>query len=394
MAKPLRKTVVTIHRKQPARAARLASAATSPVKQEPGSTPLSSNKRALSSQSTNRTPKKQKTEDDDLSKSLYDIPLAGNTQNGTTPSPTKKQTAIEDKSDVLHAKKLTSYTKHNHQSPFPEWPYPTPEDCKLAHRILRRLHGPRTRPKKIVADPNRAGCGDSPSVLDALVRTILSQHTTDTNSSRAKRSMDSTYGRNKDPEEYWSAVERGGREKLQEAIKCGGLSKVKAGVILSVLEQVRERYGRYSLDHLHNTTSSDEVMQELLSFKGVGPKTASCVLLFCLGRESFAVDTHVWRISGILGWRPLKATRDETHLHLDARIPGEDKYGLHVLMVTHGKKCGECAKLDGRPEGEVLEGKGPREWKCELRRGFEGRCLPSVVEGKGVGKGEKVKAES
>jgi endonuclease III len=99
-------------------------------------------------------------------------------------------------------------------------------------------------------------------------------------------------------------------------------------------------------------------MSEMLSFQGVGPKTASCVLLFCLQRESFAVDTHVWRISGLLGWRPKEASRDDTHAHLDVRIPDEDKYGLHILMVTHGKKCDEC-----RAGGKNLG-------KCELRMAF------------------------
>jgi 3-methyladenine DNA glycosylase/8-oxoguanine DNA glycosylase len=45
-----------------------------------------------------------------------------------------------------------------------------------------------------------------------------------------------------------------------------------------------------SLDDLH-AASDEDAMRTLVSFDGVGPKTASCVLLFCLGRESFAVDT-------------------------------------------------------------------------------------------------------
>jgi len=96
----------------------------------------------------------------------------------------------------------------------------------------------------------------------------------------------------------------------------------------------------------------------MISFQGVGPKTASCVLLFCLQRESFAVDTHVHRITGLLGWRPAKATRDQTHTHLDVRIPDEDKYGLHILFVSHGKKCPECG-AGGKSTG-----------KCELRKVF------------------------
>ena len=105
-------------------------------------------------------------------------------------------------------------------------------------------------------------------------------------------------------------------------------------------------------------------MTELIGMKGVGPKTASCVLLFCLQRESFAVDTHVYRIAGLLGWRPKNASRDETHAHLEVRIPDEEKYGLHILMVGHeckagGKSVGKCALRrafrKGKLEGEAGE---------------------------------------
>ena len=56
-------------------------------------------------------------------------------------------------------------------------------------------------------------------------------------------------------------------------------------------------------------------------FKGVGKKTVACVLMFCLEREEFPVDTHVWRITRALGWVPAKASRDDAYSHLNARVP-------------------------------------------------------------------------
>ncbi len=147
--------------------------------------------------------------------------------------------------------------------------------------------------------------------------------------------------------------------KLQRAIESGGLAAVKSRAIMSILEQCRQRHGAYTLDHLFGATDG-EAMRELLSFRGVGPKTASCVLLFCLRRESFAVDTHVFRIAGLLGWRPAGCTRDEAHAHLDARVPAPDKYGLHVLLVAHGRACQEC-RAGGTARG-----------RCELRNAFRG----------------------
>jgi len=292
-------------------------------------------------------------------------------EQDTKPSPTKSENASPSKAEVLQARKLKSYSQYANKSPFPDFARPTAEECKLAHKILASIHGPRERVKQedLKAPTGRAGCGDSPSVLDALVRTILSQNTSDKNSTRAKLSMDDVYGGS----DEWEKIVAGGEAKLQKAIQCGGLSQVKSRVIISILRQAKEKYGKYSLDHLFDATN-DEAMTEMLAFQGVGPKTASCVLLFCLRRESFAVDTHVHRITGLLGWRPPGSSRDEAHAHLDVRVPDEDKYGLHILLVTHGKVCDEC-KAGGRSTG-----------KCELRKAFRGAKLKGEA-------GEEVKEE-
>ncbi len=228
-------------------------------------------------------------------------------------------------------------------SPFPNFSHPTPAECEHAHSILVGLHGSRARPENIVAPTDVAGCGNSPSVLDALVRTILSQNTSGKNSTRAKKSMDAVYGRC----DNWDDIIKGGQGKLQETIRCGGLSVVKSKVIFTLLQQVHDKYGAYSLDHLFKASDS-EAMREMLSFQGVGPKTASCVLLFCLQRPSFAVDTHVYRLTGYLGWRPEKATREQAQAHLDATVPDDLKYPLHVLFIKHGKDCERCRGRGGK----------------------------------------------
>lgn len=295
-----------------------------------------------------------------------------------SPSPSKKPKktngadATEDKALALQTKKLSSYT-HN-TSPFPSFAGPTPEECRLAHTILASLHGDRTRPQVVKAPRDRAGCGDSPCVLDALVRTILSQNTSDANSSRAKRSMDDVYGEADDDdddtmEDRWRRIAEGGQPKLEKAIRTGGLASTKSRVIIDILHQVRERHGTYSLDHLLDPSLSDDAcMREMLSLKGVGPKTASCVLLFCLNRDSFAVDTHVHRITGLLGWRPADCTRDQAHAHLDARIPAEEKYPLHVLFITHGKRCERC-RAGGKNLGKCTLRRAMRDGKLEGEAG-------------------------
>lgn len=350
------------------RATRLAStsakrAATPPstptVKAEPTSTPP-------------RASKRRKVE---AGSPLREIKPKPSRSPSLTPPPPDADADADDKANTstpskpsLASRKLKSHTASSTHplGPFPSFPQPTPSAAALAHEILARQHGPRLRPASVVADPTRAGCGDSPSVLDALVRTILSQNTSDTNSTRAKLSMDRAYGSS----DAWDQIAAGGQAKLEEAIRCGGLSQVKSKVILKILDQAMDKYGAYSLDHLHEA-STEDAMAEMLSFDGVGPKTASCVLLFCLQRDDFAVDTHVHRITGLLGWRPKTANREQTYAHLNRRIPDEHKYGLHILLVTHGKKCAEC-KAGGRSAG-----------KCELRRAFrDGAPQEEPVDGK------------
>lgn len=348
-----------------------------PVKQEiisPVKTKTSPIKRAATTDSKDVKARKRIKADPD---SGLASPTPSETNSSPPPSSPEKSrpnskkgtNKSESKAADLQSKKLKSFAQYSNKSPFPNFPHPTVQECKLAHQILASLHGKRTRPKEVVASTTRAGCGDSPSVLDALVRTILSQNTSDSNSTRAKQSMDKVYGSS----DKWDVIVEGGESKLQQAIKCGGLSVVKSKVIISILKATYEKYGQYSLDHLHQA-SSEDAMREMISFQGVGPKTASCVLLFCLQRESFAVDTHVWRITGLLGWRPKSASRDETHAHLDVMIPDEDKYGLHILLVTHGKRCDEC-----RAGGKTLG-------KCELRKAFR----KGKLEGEA---GEDVKEE-
>lgn len=229
-------------------------------------------------------------------------------------------------------------------SPFPDFAHPSATQCAQATQALRQLHG--TPKRKSVGLPaacdEAAGCGDVPHVLDALVQTILSQNTTNANSTRAMQMLQRRFGGN------WQRVWQAPLQQVSQAIACGGLGTIKAQRIKKILDTTLAERGTFSLDHLH--TLSDEMAHKaLMLFDGVGPKTASCVLLFCLGRDSFAVDTHVFRIAKLLGWIPKSASREQAYLHLDARVPQPLKYDLHVLLVRHGKCCVRCAP-NNRPQ--------------------------------------------
>ncbi|GAA5962299.1 hypothetical protein JCM8115_004286 [Rhodotorula mucilaginosa] len=282
--------------------------------------------------------------------------------NRTSPTPLFSRNAM-----TALSKKQQAHATAVHRTPFPQWAHPTPQEAQQVCDLLASVHGLPQRPNVLVDRPDDpAGCGSVPSVLDALVRTILSANTTSKNSTAAKVSMDKVYGR-----ANYRAVLQGGPAKLEDCIRCGGLAQNKSKAIVNILQRLEQRNvselglepgkGELSLDWLHEL-SDDEAMNELISYDSVGIKTASCVLLFCLGRDSFAVDTHVWRITQSLGWLPpngstysqddppkkLKQTsnppsRDQTFYHLDHLLPSHLKYPLHSLLVRHGRGCVRCA---------------------------------------------------
>ncbi|KAF9449418.1 DNA glycosylase [Macrolepiota fuliginosa MF-IS2] len=259
------------------------------------------------------------------------------------------------------SKKLKLQASYTTQSPFPDYPHPTHAEALEVHDILVAAHQPNApvvrRPPQTSSNSAQS-CGQVPNVIEAIIGTILSQNTSGANCARAKKNLDDAFGRNN-----FGGIVNAPKEKVVDAIRTGGLANKKAGMIQGLLKAIKKKHGIYSLQHLAgeplhpNDTpvvmKDEEIMAELLTYDGVGPKTASCVLLFCLERDSFAVDTHVYRLSRLLGWVPGKADRVLAQAHLDLRVPAHLKYGLHVLMVQHGRACKGC-KNAGSGEGCVL----------------------------------------
>jgi endonuclease III len=190
--------------------------------------------------------------------------------------------------------------------------------------------------------------------LDELVMTVLSQHTSDVNSSRAWDGLKKRFG-------SWDEVVEAPVEELADAIRSGGIAKVKAGRIQQILHEIEEREGRLSLDRLHEITD-EEVDEYLCSLPGVGPKTAACVMVFSMGRHAFPVDTHVERVIKRLGWVKARATAVAVQRDLSPLIPPEMRYELHMQLIRHGREvckpsmpmCSECVLFDFCETGPSL----------------------------------------
>lgn len=198
-------------------------------------------------------------------------------------------------------------------------------------RILRRRY--RLRPWRS-RDP-----------LGMLIGTILSQHTSDTNSERAYAQL-----RRRLP--TWEAVRAATTAQVAAAIRPAGLASLKAPRIHAVLRRLARERGRLSLAFLRGWPR-DEARAWLRSVPGVGPKTAAIVLQFGLAKPAFAVDTHVDRVGRRLGLIPARMSTEDAHAWMEALVPPA-RYGpLHRFLVRHGR--------------EVCTARGPRCEVCPIR---------------------------
>lgn len=217
--------------------------------------------------------------------------------------------------------------------PFPEFSRPSSAECALAVQILGDLHGTPTPGKQTMG------------VLDSLVRTILSQNTTDKNSRVAFLSLKEHFPTWR---EVYDAV---GTGRVEASIKFGGLADIKARNIHVILDYLLtehadkcENNGQEPSYEWLRKESDEFCKAELAQHKGVGPKTVSCVMMFNLMRPEFPVDTHVWHIAKKMNWAPQASSAETCYLHMNKRVPDDLKYPLHILLVEHGKRCTRCAK--------------------------------------------------
>jgi len=166
--------------------------------------------------------------------------------------------------------------------------------------------------------------------LAGLVRTILSQNTSDTNSKRAFNMLMSAFG-------SWQAIASAPVEYIAYAIRVGGLSRIKAVRIKQIFNVIEKEHGCIGLDFL-KSLSVPEAKDYLMRLPGVGEKTANCVLLFSLGNPCLPVDTHVFRVAKRLRLIDAKVSIGKAHSLLQQQVPPSKVYQFHILMIKHGRK--------------------------------------------------------
>ena len=177
---------------------------------------------------------------------------------------------------------------------------------------------------------------------EELILTVLSQNTNDINRDRAFNSLTSRFGN-------WEKVATARSSEIARAISVGGLANIKSKRIKKILNQIGKKSKDYKLSFL-SKMSDIEAWEYLRSFEGVGPKTASCVMIFSLGRDFMPVDTHVHRVSIRLGLIPYNMSAEDAHDWYRDLEPPVNLYRLHLNLIEHGRtlcrptnpKCGAC----------------------------------------------------
>lgn len=216
--------------------------------------------------------------------------------------------------------------------------------------------------------------------LAELILTVLSQSTNDRNRDVAYFGLRERFG-------SWEEVRDAPVDEVEQAIRRGGISKVKSARIKAILAAVTATapatatarqaaaepaeaakgakppcwgtggvttscrgVSSLCLDWLAEL-SVPAAQEYLCSLPGVGRKTAACVLLFAYGMRDVPVDTHVSRVGTRLGLLRAGAPFEELHDTMLALTPRGQEWELHLNLLRHGRRtchaqrpqCGACA---------------------------------------------------
>jgi len=169
-----------------------------------------------------------------------------------------------------------------------------------------------------------------------LVAVVLSAQATDAGVNIATKPL---FEHVKTPEKMVAL----GEERLRDAIKTIGLFNTKAKNVIALSEDLIR-------DHGGKVPSTREELEKL---PGVGRKTANVVLNTAFGEETFAVDTHIFRVCNRTGLAPGKDVL-QVELKLEKAVPQPFRLNAHHWLILHGRytckarlpECWRCPVID------------------------------------------------
>ena len=179
--------------------------------------------------------------------------------------------------------------------------------------------------------------------FECMIRTILSQNTSDLNRDRAYEALTDRYP-NIDSIYNASATE------IEKLINIGGLAYQKSSSIKNFADWCIE-----NADACNNLAEmeDEDIISSLTDIKGVGIKTVCIYLSFCLRRDIIPVDVHVNRVFSRIGVVDREMGADKVFRNVNHHIPIGRHYYLHMNLIDFGRV--------------VCRARSPRCELCELR---------------------------
>ena len=172
--------------------------------------------------------------------------------------------------------------------------------------------------------------------LELLIATRLSAQCTD---ARVNLVTPALFAKYKTVEDYAAAKQ----EEVEEIIRSCGFFRTKAADIIEMSRQIISQFGGQVPD----------TVEKLTTLQGVGRKTANLIVGDVYGKPAVVTDTHVIRITNLLG---LVATKDpyKVEMRLRELLPPEESNDFCHRCVLHGRavcvsgrpKCGECVMAE------------------------------------------------
>lgn len=205
----------------------------------------------------------------------------------------------------------------------------------------------------------RFGVPDRPretDLLDSLIRTILSQSTTDHN-------RDLAFSRLKHDFPEWDSVANASNSAISRSIHQAGLGNQKAMCIRAFLRWLRKEKGNISLEFIRKE-STEEAVALFTQHKGIGVKTAYVTLMQASGRDLFPVDVHIHRIFRRLGLIGMKTTPEKTHYEVAPYVPKGRAFELHMNLLAFGRT--------------ICTARNPKCFRCDLTRMCQYFCAEAT----------------
>ena len=174
------------------------------------------------------------------------------------------------------------------------------------------------------------------NAFQLVVAVALSAQSTDVGVNKATRAL---FARVKTPQQMLEL----GEDSLKEHIKTIGLFNSKAKNVIALSQLLVDEFGG----------EVPATREELVRLPGVGRKTANVVLNCWFGQETFAVDTHIFRVGNRTGLAKGK-TPEQVEAQLERQVPQPFRLGAHHWLILHGRytckartpECWRCTVAD------------------------------------------------